>query len=97
MGINLDVLVIRSISESMGEAVDRPDDVDADRVPQNGGHTKRVQPSLVPEVYRDQGWQHEAQNRHHLHVVPRKIEVSDHLSVNKDCLDKRQRYEFICL
>lgn len=70
-----DLLVIRPISKDMREAVDTPDNVDAEGIPKYRGNKKGVQPRLVPAVDWDYGGQHEAEDRHHFHVMPGELKL----------------------
>lgn len=54
----------------MRETVNAPYNVDSDRVSKDGGNQEGIEPRLIPEIDGDNCRQHEAQNWHHLQVMP---------------------------
>lgn len=68
--VHLHLLVIRPIAELVSEAVDAPHDVDAAGVSQDRWDEEGVEPGLVPEEDRYHRREDEAEQRHHLEIVP---------------------------
>lgn len=66
----MNLLVVWPISIHMCKAVHAPHDIDTAGVSQDGGDEEGVGEGLAPEVHWDYSGQHEAEDRHYLHIVP---------------------------